>query len=145
MTSEDRVLATRSEVLRSVPLFQGMTDRAIEAIAGLAEDAEFPAGAELTREGSPGDSFVVIVTGRATVDVGGRQVRELSAGEYLGEISLIDGGPRTATVTATEPIQALIVPRVGFEKLMNDYPVVRLDVLNALTHRIRESTPALSD
>lgn len=145
MTSEDRVLATRSDVLRSVPLFQGMTDRAIEAIAGLAEDAEFPAGAELTREGSSGESFIVIVTGRAAVDVGGRQVRELSAGEYLGEISLIDGGPRTATVTATEPIQALIVPRVGFEKLMNDYPVVRLDVLNALTHRIRETTPALSD
>ncbi len=138
-------MATRSEVLRSVPLFEGMTDRAIEAIADLAEDAVFPAGAELTRQGTPGESFIVLVTGRASVEIDGLSVRELVAGEYLGEISLIDGGPRTATVTAIEPIEALIIPRVGFETLINDYAVVRMDVLNALTMRIRERTPAVSD
>jgi CRP/FNR family transcriptional regulator, cyclic AMP receptor protein len=138
-------LATKSEVLRSVPLFQGMTDRAIEAIGYLALNTTFARGAVITQEGAPGDSFIVIVTGRANVDVGGRQVRELSAGEYLGEISLIDGGPRTATVTAVEPIEALVITRTGFEQLMGDFPAVRLDVLTALTQRIRERTPALSD
>jgi CRP/FNR family cyclic AMP-dependent transcriptional regulator len=138
-------MPTVPEVLRSIPLFQGMTDRAIDAIAGLAEDASFPTGAELTREGEPGESFIVIVDGRASVEIGGRRVRELAAGDYLGEISLIDGRPRTATVTALEPITALLVPRAGFERLMDDYPSVRLDVLNALTSRLRERTPTVSD
>ena len=105
-------MATTAEVLRSVPLFEGMTDRAVEAIAGLAEEVEFPAGSEMTREGYPGESFIVILAGRATVDVDGRRVRDLSGGDYLGEISLIDGGPRTATVTATESVQALIEGRL---------------------------------
>jgi CRP/FNR family cyclic AMP-dependent transcriptional regulator len=138
-------MSTTTEVLRTIPLFQGMTDRAIEAIAGLAEDASFPAGAELTREGEPGESFIVIASGRASVEIGGKTVRELAAGDYLGEISLIDGRPRTATVVALEPISALIVSRSGFERLMDDYPSVRLDVLNALTSRLRERAPTVSD
>jgi len=138
-------MATTAEVLRSVPLFEGMTDRAVEAIAGLAEEVEFPAGSEMTREGYPGESFIVILAGRATVDVDGRRVRDLSGGDYLGEISLIDGGPRTATVTATESVQALIVPRVGFDRLMDEHPAVRLEVLTSLTQRIRQQAPALSD
>lgn len=138
-------MATTADVLRSVPLFEGMSDEAINAIAGLAEDLEYPAGAELTREGYPGESFIIIVTGRASVDVDGRRVRELDAGEFLGEISLVDGGPRTATVTAIETIQAVVVPRVAFERLINEFPVVRYDVMSALTRRIRERAPAISD
>ena len=138
-------MATTVEILRSIPLFQGMTDTAVEAIAGLAEEASFPTGSELTREGEPGESFIVIVAGRATVQIGIRTVRELGAGDYLGEISLIDGRPRTATVVALESITALIVPRAGFERLIDDYPSVRLDVLNALTSRLRERAPAVSD
>ena len=107
-------MATTTEVLRSIPLFQGMTDTAIEAIADLAEDASFPTGSELTREGEPGESFIVIVVGRASVEIGTHTVRELVAGDYLGEISLIDGRPRTATVVALEPVTALIVPRAPF-------------------------------
>ena len=138
-------MATTAEVLRSVPLFEGMSDDAITAIAGLAEELEYPAGSELTREGYPGESFIVIVTGRAAVDMDGQRVRELGGGEYLGEISLIDGGPRTATVTALDPIQALVIPRVGFDRLIDEFPAVRMDVLGALARRIRERAPALSD
>ena len=138
-------MATTAEVLRSVPLFEGMTDHAIATIAGVAEELEYPAGAELTRQGYPGESFIVIVTGRALVEVDGHRVRELGAGEYLGEISLIDGGPRTATVSAIEAIQALVLPRVAFERLIDEFPVVRTDVLAALTRRIRERAPAISD
>ena len=138
-------MATTTEVLRSIPLFQGMTDHAVEAIADLAEDASYPSGSELTREGEPGESFIVIVTGRAAVDIDGSKVRELGAGDYLGEISLIDGRPRTATVSALEPITALVVPRAGFEHLINDYPSVRHDVLNALTGRLRERMPSDTD
>jgi CRP/FNR family cyclic AMP-dependent transcriptional regulator len=138
-------MTTTSDVLRSIPLFQGMTDRSVEAIEGLAEETAYPSGALLVREGDPGDSFIVIVTGRATVDRGDQPIRELSAGDFLGEISLIDGGPRTATVTAVEPIAALVIQRDGFDRLMNRYPSVRLEILTALTQRLRERTPAISD
>ena len=79
------------------------------------------------------------------MDVDGHRIRELGAGEYLGEISLIDGGPRTATVTAIESIQALVLPRVAFDRLIDEFPAVRMDVLAALARRIRERAPALSD
>ena len=138
-------MATTVEVLRSVPLFEGMSDDAVATIAGVAEELVYPAGSELTRQGYPGESFIVIVTGRASVDVDGQGIRELGAGEYLGEISLIDGGPRTATVTAIESIEALVLPRVAFDRLIDEFPGVRMDVLAALTRRIRERAPALSD
>ena len=78
-------MATTVEVLRSVPLFEGMSDDAVATIAGVAEELVYPAGSELTRQGYPGESFIVIVTGRASVDVDGQRIRELGAGEYLGE------------------------------------------------------------
>ena len=115
-------MTTRSDVLRSVPLFEGMTDRSVDEIAGLAEETDFETGAVLVREGDPGDTFIVILDGRATVDQGGARIREMSAGDFLGEISLIDHGPRTATVTAVEPIHALVVRCDGFDLLMNRYP-----------------------
>jgi CRP-like cAMP-binding protein len=65
----------------------------------------------------------------------GRTIRELGPGGYLREISLIDGGPRTATVTASTPIDALVVDRDGFGRLMDDFPVVRLDLVSAITKR----------
>jgi CRP/FNR family transcriptional regulator, cyclic AMP receptor protein len=132
-------MSTKAEVLRSVPLFQGMTDRSVETIASLAEEARSDPGATLVREGDPGDRFLIIRDGSAVVDQGGRTIRELGSGDFLGEISLIDGRPRSATVTATEPIDALAIDRAGFARLMDDFPSVRHDLLNALTQRVRAS------
>ncbi len=123
--------------LRRVPLFRGMTDTAIEAVAGLAVESAFDADAPLTVEGEPGDAFFVIVEGVARVTRGGRDVRALGPGDFVGEISLIDGRPRTATVTATEPLQALVIRRADFLALMDRFPSVRLGVLMAMTERVR--------
>lgn len=125
-------------ILRSVPLFGGMTDRSIDSIAAFAIPTSFPDGQVLAREGDPGDSFIVIVTGSATVDQGGTHLRVLGAGDFLGEISLVDGGPRTATVIATAPIEALVIDRAGFSRLMDEFPVVRLEIVSALAQRIRQ-------
>ena len=132
-------MSTKAEMLRSVPLFQGMTDRSVETIASLAEEARFDAGSTLVREGEPGDLFLIIRDGSAVVDQGGRTIRERGSGDFLGEISLIDGRPRSATVTATAPIDALAIDREGFSRLMDDFPSVRHDLLNALTQRVRAS------
>ncbi len=138
-------MTSRSDVLRAVPLFEGMTDRSVDEIAALAAETDYPAGAILVREGDPGDTFIVIVDGRATVDRGGEPIAEMSGGDFLGEISLIDHRPRSATVIAVEPIHALVVRCDGFDRLMNDYPAVRLGILTALTRRLRRTTPAISD
>jgi CRP/FNR family transcriptional regulator, cyclic AMP receptor protein len=138
-------LATRSEALRRVPLFEGMTDTTIEAVASLASEVAYPSGVAIVEEGEPGDTFIIIASGSASVVTGGRTVRTLGAGDFLGEISLLDGGRRTATVTALEPIDAMVISRDGFQRIMQDHPVIRLDVLQALTRRIREQAPTISD
>jgi CRP/FNR family cyclic AMP-dependent transcriptional regulator len=135
-------MTTKTAALRSVPLFQGMSDRSVQSIAELAADASFAAGAILVREGDPGDSFLIIREGSAMVEQGGSTVRELGNGDFLGEISLIDGRPRTATVTASKPVDAWTIDRAGFTRLMDEYPSVRYELLNALTQRIRTSAAA---
>jgi len=135
-------MTTKTAALRSVPLFQGMSDRSVESIAELAADASFPPGAVLVREGDPGDSFLIIREGSATVEQGGSPVRELGSGDFLGEISLIDGRPRTATVIASKPVDAWTIDRAGFTRLMDEYPSVRYELLNALTQRIRANAGA---
>jgi CRP/FNR family transcriptional regulator, cyclic AMP receptor protein len=131
-------MATNTEALRAIPLFSGMSDRSIEIIAAIVRDANFPPGANLVKEGEPGESFMIIREGTATVDQGGRMLRELGAGDFLGEIALIDGGPRTASVRAMGPVTALVIDRAGFQRLMSEFPVIRFDLVSALTQRLRQ-------
>ena len=138
-------MATNTDVLRAVPLFAGMTDRSLTSIAELAREATYDPASVIVREGEPGESFVVIVKGGATVDQDGRTVNLLGPGDFLGEIALIDGGPRTATVIATEPIAALVIDRTGFQRLMDQHPVVRHDLVIALTQRLRQRAPTPLD
>jgi CRP/FNR family transcriptional regulator, cyclic AMP receptor protein len=132
-------MTVTDRALRAVPLFSGMTDRALDAIADLATETTFDAAAELVREGEPGDSFLILRSGVAEVLKDGGTIRELGPGDFLGEISLIDGGPRTATVRATEPITALVIGREDFTTLLERHPSIRLELLMALTARIRHS------
>ncbi len=131
--------------LRRVPLFAAMTDAAIAAIAARTEEAAFPAGERLTVEGEAGESFIVLLDGAADVMRGATTVRRLGPGDFMGEISLIDGRPRTATVTLTAPARALVVRRPQFLELIDRFPSVRLGVLMALTERIRNDATTASD
>ena len=134
-----------ADLLRSVPLFTGMTDSAIESVGGLTHEVRFAESQDLVRQGEEGDSFLVIVEGRARVLQNGDTLRDLGPGDYLGEIALIDGRPRTATVTALEPVRALIVERSDFRRLIDDFSAVRFHVLTALTQRIRRKAPSAID
>jgi CRP-like cAMP-binding protein len=123
--------------LSTVPLFSGMPESALEAVAGLATETQFADGDTITREGDEGDAFYVVTAGQLAVTRNGMNIRDLGPGDFLGEISLIDGRPRTATVTAAGPVEALVVRRADFLELMDRYGAVRLGVLMALTDRIR--------
>lgn len=123
--------------LSTVPLFSGMPESALEAIAGLATETQFGDGETVTREGDEGDAFYVVTAGQLAVTRNGMTIRDLGPGDFLGEISLIDGRPRTATVTAVGPVDALVVRRADFLELMDRFGAVRLGVLMALTDRVR--------
>ena len=91
------------ELIAAVPLFAGFNRREIEALGRLMDEIDVKEGRVLTREGASGREFFIVVSGRVRVERNGRKVNELGPGDFLGEIALIDHGPRTATVIASEP------------------------------------------
>ena len=123
--------------LSAVPLFRGLPESAMEAVADLASETHFADGETVTREGDEGDAFFGVVDGRLDVTRNGMTLRELGPGDFLGEIALIDGRPRSATVTASGPVKSLVIRRPEFLELMDRYGAVRLGVLMALTERVR--------
>ena len=136
---------TTSDVLRGVPLFNGMTDNGIEAIASLTTETTFADCEALVREGDPGETFILLLEGSAHVERGDRPIADLGRGDFVGEISLIDGGPRTATVTAAGPVRALVVGRADFRRLIEEFGAVLYDIVAALARRVRrdETDPTL--
>ncbi len=127
--------------MRNVPLFQGMSTSDLETVADRASETTFEDGETVTREGEPGEAFYVVIEGRLNVSQHGTLVRELGPGDFLGEISLVDGRPRTATVTAVGPVQALVIRRADFLEMVEWDRAVRLGILIALTERIRKTDP----
>jgi CRP/FNR family cyclic AMP-dependent transcriptional regulator len=130
-------LTVTDSAIRGVPLFSAMSARAVDAICELMTEGSFDTDDDLVRQGDSGDSFLILRDGTASVIVDGREVRQLGPGDFLGEISLIDGGPRTATVRATSPVSALVIGREDFATMLERHPAVRLELLMALTARIR--------
>jgi CRP-like cAMP-binding protein len=124
------------ELLRRVPLFDRCSKGELQQIAGLADELEVPAGRELTKEGRTGYEFVVLVEGVADVRRKGRRVNILYAGDFLGEIALITGTPRTATVTTTVPSRVLVVTARDFRRLLRETPAIQMKVLEALAARL---------
>ena len=101
--------ATR--MLAGVPLFSGLPKRHLKRIGDLAETADYMAGASLVKEGTEGDAFYVIIEGLAKVVMGERTINRLMPGDYFGEISLLDGGVRTASVVSETPLKVLVIDR----------------------------------
>ena len=129
------------DLLKHVPLFARCSKKELELISGLADEIDLPEGKELTQEGERGREFFVLVDGTAEVHRGGKQLRTLGPGEFFGEIALVSGRPRTATVTATSPVRALVVTDQAFGGLMRNSPDIQLKVLEAIADRLPVDTP----
>jgi CRP-like cAMP-binding protein len=130
-------MTVSADRLRAVPLFAGLTDRAFDAVAGLAVEQELPEGSVLAAEGGPGDAFFLVLDGRIAVTRDGSPVRELGGGDFLGEIALVDRRPRTATATALTQVTVAVIDAAAFTELMERHSAVRHGILVALTDRIR--------
>lgn len=124
------------ELLKRVPLFERCSKRELEEISRLADEVTLAAGRELTKEGTSGKEFVVIVDGSADVRRKGRKVNSLRSGDFLGEIALVTGMPRTATVTTTATTRVLVITAPAFRGLLRRMPSLQLKVLDALAARL---------
>jgi trk system potassium uptake protein TrkA len=112
-------LELRVELLQGVWLFSGCSDEEIGRIAAAATPRAASAGDEITREGEPGTEFFVVVDGNAVASVEGKKVGTIGAGGFFGEMALIDGGERVATVVATSPMALLVLSRDDFNEMLS--------------------------
>jgi CRP/FNR family cyclic AMP-dependent transcriptional regulator len=127
------------ETIKKVPLFGHCTKDELAAVARLADEIDLPQGKVLTKQGDRGHEFLVLLEGSADVVRDGEKVAELGAGDFFGEIALISHIPRTATVTATTPVRALVVADHDFRTLLDRSPNIALKVLQALAERLPAS------
>ncbi len=129
------------ELLATVPLFVGLKPAQLERVGQLVDEVDLPAGRVLMRQGEHGGELFVIVSGAADVERDGAALPTCGPGTVLGEIALIDGGARTATVTLSEPSRLLVLNRRDFRSLMEEFTDVRITILETLASRLRSLEP----
>src|SRR5439155_17332593 len=132
------------QALSDVPLFSGLSRRHLKHVASMAREEDHAEGAVLAEEGRPGETFYVLMQGEAKVERGGRKIAQLLPGDFFGEIALIDGGPRTATVVAETPIQTMTIHRKRFQKMLEEDPSIVVQMLEELSRRLRNQQRSLT-
>jgi CRP-like cAMP-binding protein len=132
------------EILAGVPLFAGLSTRHLKRIRDIGGEARYMAGAPLVKEGDEGDTFFVILEGMAKVTVGKRTVHQLLPGDYFGEISLLDGGMRSASVISDTPVRVLVIERKAFMRLLEQENAITLVMLEGLARTIRRADRSLA-
>jgi len=123
--------------LQRVPLFSGFGEEELRRIAEMSKIVDVRAGTAVTRIGEPGDSFFVIIDGTVAVRTPVGTGAELHPGEFFGEMSLLDGEPRSATIVATTDLRLLVVDRSDFWRLLDETPDLISRMLTILSRRVR--------
>ena len=131
--------AHKVELLRQIPLFSTCSQRELADVAALTVEAQFKKGSILTREGQSGGIAFVIASGTADVRRGGKRLARLGEGDVVGELYLIDGLPRSATVQATSDLEVLEIAATDLRKLLRRAPSVVRKLLEAMSLRLRET------
>lgn len=130
------------ELLKKVPLFSNLSQRHLREISKHADQLSAKTGDVLAEQGKTGWEFIFIVDGRARVEKDGKSIRQLSEGDFFGEISLIDGEPRTATVVAETDMILLVVNKASFDHLLDKVPGLQKKILIALCKYLRSAEKA---
>jgi CRP/FNR family transcriptional regulator, cyclic AMP receptor protein len=125
-------------LLARVPLFAGLSERSLQDVAGLVDEVDVAAGRVLMTQGETGGEFFIIVDGSVRVDQDGAELATLGPGEFLGEIALIDAGPRTATATALTACRLLVLAHREFDSLIDAHAGIRAAILAAMVQRVRK-------
>lgn len=130
------------EVLAGVPLFSMLPKREVAKLARKANELTFPAGTVLTDLDRAGISFSVIVDGQAAVSLHGQPVRALGAGDYFGEMALIDHSYRSAKITAETELHCLMIPEWDFSPFVMSHPETAWALLKIMVQRVRDAENA---
>lgn len=132
--SEERIA-----LLRAVPLFKGIDANEMVAVLKAAQEVDHAAGHEIVGEGETGVGFHLILAGEARVSQGGHELAVLQPGNYFGEIALIDGQGRSATVTAVGPVRTLSIVAWRFAPLLEEHPLIAIALIKELCARLRRA------
>ena len=123
--------------LQRVPLFSGFNEDELRRVAELSRIAEAAAGTVVTQIGEPGDSFFIIIDGAVAVRTPVGAGSQLQPGDFFGEMSLVDGEPRSATIVATTDLRLLVIDRFHFWRLLDEAPDLVRRILTILSRRVR--------
>ena len=132
------------ERLKKVPLFAGLSQSQLGRIERATDEVTIDAGKELTRQGTLGRECFLILRGKARVERDGKVMDRLGAGDSIGEMSLIDRQPRSATVTAETPLTLLVLDSRSFSALLDDVPELAKKLLVAMSARLRKADEKLA-
>ena len=125
------------EALSRVPLFASCTHKELEFIAAHTDDVAVPAGKELTRQGQLGHTFYVLLDGEAEVVIDGSLRNTMREGDFFGEISMLDQGEGTATITTTKPCRMMVMSHAQFRDVVKSNDGILVKVLGAMARRLR--------
>ncbi len=125
------------DALSKVPLFASLSKHELEFVASRADEVDAPAGKFLTTQGVPGDTFYVLLDGEARVDIDDELRRTLVPGDFFGEISMLDRGLGTATITTTKPSRLLVMSHAQFRDAIKANDALLIKVLAAMGERLR--------
>lgn len=131
--------ARKVELLAQMPLFAALSRHQLGQVAALTVPDELSAGTVLTRQGASGGIAYILASGRAEVLRDGRRLARLGPGDVVGELSLIDGKPRSATVTAITDLEVLEIDARDLTRLLRKAPAVTRNLLEALAERLRQA------
>jgi CRP/FNR family transcriptional regulator, cyclic AMP receptor protein len=133
------------DFLGNVPLFSGLTKKELRAVHAQTKEVTFKPGSVIMAEGDKGGRFYLLLEGTAVIEIGGRRILEAGPGDHFGEISLLDGGPRTATIVAETPVRALSLASFNFRPLVAGNPQIAYKLLVEACRRLRaaENEPTM--
>ena len=126
----------KMKLLKTVPLFAGCSKAELRQLARIADEIDLREGTVLTREGRSGREFFVLIDGTAQVTKEGKRIADVGPGDWFGEIALLTDKPRTATVTATSPVDVLVITDRRFREVVETMPSIAMKVLACVGDRI---------
>jgi CRP/FNR family cyclic AMP-dependent transcriptional regulator len=130
------------DMLRKVPLFAHCSASSLESAASNTDEVDVIAGRTLIRQGEPSDTFYVLLDGEADVAIDGKSRRKMGPGDFFGEISMLDRGPATATVTTTRPSRMMVMSHMQFRDAIKGNQDLLIQVLASVAERLRADAVA---
>jgi CRP/FNR family cyclic AMP-dependent transcriptional regulator len=130
--------ARLARMLATVPLFSGLDNKGLEAIADIGKEVTFEAGRTILKQGETGVSFLLILEGKTEIRKKGKTVATVGPGSFFGEMTVIDDRPRSADVVAIEPTRCFGVTAWSFAPMLKENPSIAIEIIGELVRRLRQ-------